>query len=137
MWVFIPRINPEFRQNRPAETISRNHALNCIFYHSLWVGQKLFFKRHTLDAPWKPSMPVPLFLRQLVTGDLDLLSIYHHYVIPRINMRRVLGLVLAPQSIGDSRGQSAKHLVSCINHIPIVVNILGADENCLHNCQIK
>ena len=48
-------------------------------------------------------MPMVDFILQLGAGDPDLLSVNHHDIVARIDVRGVLRLVLAAQAPGDLR----------------------------------
>ena len=68
----------------------------------------------------------------LGTGHADLGCIDHDDEIAGVDMRGEFGLVLATQASGDLGGETAQHLVSTIDHIPVALNLLCFSGESLH-----
>jgi hypothetical protein len=58
--------------------------------------------------------------------------IHHHNEIAGIDMRGEFGFVLAPKTVSDFGGQSAKHLVGGINNKPVALDFVRLGGKSLH-----
>ena len=77
-------------------------------------------------------MPVINFFCFLASTDKNLFGIHHNYVVAGIDMGRVIGLVLAPQTFRDLACQAPERLARSINDIPVMRNILLTHTHRLH-----
>jgi hypothetical protein len=62
------------------------------------------------------------FLIDLVSSQFYLLGVDHHHVIPAIEIRREIRLVLADQDPRDARRQAPEHLSLRVHHEPVFPN---------------
>jgi len=68
----------------------------------------------------------------LAAGHPDFLRVHDHDVVAGINVRRVLGLVLAAKTKRDLTGQSTENLVRGINHVPVTLYGFGLGAKRFH-----
>src|SRR6185295_14803494 len=68
----------------------------------------------------------------LVPGDADFLCVQHDYVVARVHVRRVYGLVLAAEAHRDLGGEAAERLAARIYHVPVAPHALRTRKNCAH-----
>src|SRR6266545_4128377 len=86
-------------------------------YCAIWL------MRSPTSAAAEPSrvagVPVVALLIQLVPGYVDLLGVDDHDEITRVDVRRVFGLPLSPQRVGDARRQSPEGLTLGVDDVPV------------------
>src|ERR1700730_16764174 len=78
-------------------------------------------------------MTVVALIGPLVAGHHDLLRIDDHHEVARVDVRGVLGLALAPQSIGDLRRQAPQCLTVGVNDAPVALAVGGLGYIGLHD----
>ena len=65
-----------------------------------------------------------LLVERLVAGHADLARVDDDDEITGVDVRRVLGLVLAPKTQGDFRSQTTQNLVGAVNHVPLALDFV-------------
>jgi hypothetical protein len=78
------------------------------------------------------GMLVVHLLLQLVPRDRDLLGVHDHDEIARVDMRRVDGLRLPAQPLGDLGRETAQGLPLGIHDHPVALNLTGLGVVGLH-----
>jgi hypothetical protein len=64
---------------------------------------------------------VVTLLLALLAGDRDLLGVDHDHEVAHVAVRRVLGLALAAQRVGDLSGEAAESLAGRVDHDPVAL----------------
>src|SRR5215469_18208399 len=119
-------------EHASAERVLRQHALHRKLDRALGMLVQKLLERDRLDAADMARVVVVDLVRQLAPGDADLLRIHHDDVITHVDVRAVIGLVLALQAMGDLRGQAAERLVAGVDDEPIAADGGGLGEYGLH-----
>ena len=132
MRMLFTSIHTQLRQHGAPEPISGNHPFHRILDHPCGVLPKLVFKYNFFDPTRVPGMPIPHLLSALVPRDPNLLRVDDYDVVPSVDVRSVFGFVFTSQSVRYLSGKSTQDLVSCINNVPIMVDVLGSYRDCLH-----
>ena len=68
----------------------------------------------------------------LLAGHNDLLGIDNDYEIAGVHVRRINGLVLSAQNIGDLRSEAAQDRAVGVNHVPLALIQVYFGQMCLH-----
>src|SRR6476469_10327374 len=90
------------------ERPARDHALNRLFEDSLGEPALEDLAGGGLLEPARiTGVLVVDLLAELAPGEADLVGIDHHDMIAAVDMRRVAGLVLAPQDVRDDGRDAA------------------------------
>src|SRR5436190_23784661 len=66
-------------------------------------------------------MAVVALLLALLAGDGDLLGVDDDHEVAHVAVRRVLGLALAAQHVGDLGGEAAERLAGRVDHDPVAL----------------
>ncbi len=122
----------EFARHLATERISRQHALDSkfddAFRHSLLQARET----HALDAARITGVTVIDLALALVAGYSHLIGVDNNDKITDIDMRRVLGLVLATKDGRNARGEPSEHAVASVYKPPLSRYIGGPSAKCGH-----
>ncbi len=77
-------------------------------------------------------MVVELVL-ELRAGDTDLLGVEHDQVVAHVDVRRVVGLVLALEAMRKLRGEATECLARGIDDVPVAAHLTRLGENRVHD----
>src|SRR5690348_10561800 len=119
-------------EHAPAERVLRQHALDRELDGALRVLGEQFLERDRLDAADVPGVVVVDLVGELAPGDPDLLRVHHHDVIAHVDVRAVVGLVLALEAVGDLRGEPTQGLVAGVDDEPVTADGAGLGKYGLH-----
>src|SRR5205807_9050131 len=72
---------------------------------------------------------------ELAPGDADLVRVHHHDVVAHVDVRAVIGLVLALQAVRDLGGKPSESLVARIDDEPVAADTAGLGEYGFHKLQ--
>ena len=73
----------------------------------------------------RPRVRVVDLVFCLVAGHSNFLSVYHHDIVTRINMRGVFWLVFAAQTYRKLRSKPTQSLTRGVHQVPIPLNFFG------------
>src|ERR1044072_5697307 len=60
---------------------------------------------------------------ELLAGDGDLFGVHHDDEVARVDVRRVLGLALAAEGVGDLRSQTPERLPFGVDEVPAALDL--------------
>ena len=113
---FIVQINPQLLGPQRPQFIFREHAQHRFAQHPVRTRRPQALGRHFLQPAGIAAVMAIDLLLELISSQANLVGIDHHDVIPTIQIRRIVGLVLADQNARDALGYFAKFLP------PVVAN---------------
>lgn len=122
MGMLTTNIYVKIAEKSVSQTILGKHAFYGFFNQSVGLFiHHLAGSGKTLATGVTRMTGVNLVLH-LVAGKLDLLSIDDDHIVTAINVRSVVGLVLATDDLGYLGCKAAKYLVFCINKYPFLID---------------
>src|SRR5512135_370625 len=101
------RIHLQLPEHGVAERPFRQHALYCLLQCAVWMRRLQLREIGYTDAAGKARMAVILLVVSLLAGHPDLRGIDDNDEIPSVDVRGVLGLVLAAQPRRDLNSEAA------------------------------
>ena len=105
----------------PKRTL-RQHSFDRLLQHPPRVLGVQFREADFANATGIAGMAVVFLVFGLVAGDADFRGVDNDDVVAGIDVRSVLGLVLATQTRRDLSRETAEHLALSIYHIPVVID---------------
>src|SRR5262245_4798294 len=122
--VLRPGVHLQLGQLLAGEAVAREHPLDRLADHFLGLALEHLGQRPRLD-PARVTAVAPVgLLGQLVAGDADLLRVDDDDEVAGVDVRRVLGLTLAAQRIGDLGRQPAQGLALGVDDVPVSLAVL-------------
>ncbi len=88
---------------------------------------------YRLEIPQVPGVVVIHLVVQLVAGDRNLPGVQHHDMIAHVDVRAVVGLVLALEAVRNLRGEAPERLAAGVDHIPVTAHGGRIGEYRLHD----
>src|SRR5712692_3231110 len=117
------RVDLELADHRVAERALGQHALHRALEHALGLRGMQLREIGLLDTAGESGMAVVDLALRLSSGDAQLRRVQHHNIIAGVDVRGVLGLVLAAQPRRDLRREAAQHLALGIHDHPAVLDL--------------
>jgi hypothetical protein len=106
-------INLKFAHHSIAKRTSANHTLDSLFNHALWViAIKDLTNGTAFDTASIARMPEKFLVCSFVAGEGNFLSINDDDIVPAINVRGKISLVLAAKAIGNDGGKTPKKMTT-------------------------
>src|SRR5437763_4958714 len=105
------------------EAIARKHALDRLAQHLGRPALELIPERAAPERSRVAGMPVVELVVELLAGDGDLLGVHDHDEVARVDVRRVLGLGLAADRVGDLRSETPERLAFRIDEVPAALDL--------------
>src|SRR5436309_1462338 len=102
----------------PCEAVLREHALDRLAEHLGRAAVELLAERALAQAAREARVAVVELLVELLAGDGDLLGVDDDDEVAGVDVRRVLGLVLAAERVGDLRRETPERLPFGIDEVP-------------------
>jgi len=116
-------VHLEALQHLPAQGGLGKHSLDRVLDYSLRVTLQHLGQGGGAQATGIAGVTVVHSLRALASGDLYSGGVDHHHVIPRDDVGRIDGLVLALENSGHLGGKTAQDLARGIYHVPAGLDI--------------
>src|SRR3990172_5271497 len=91
----------------------------------------------SFTPPPKPLWLLDFFLFRFSARDANLGGVQHHHVVAGVDVRRVLGLVLAAQARRDLRREPPQDLALRVHHQPAVPEIVRLRRESRHCVDAK
>jgi hypothetical protein len=132
VWVPRSRIDAQFLEHLPAQTVMGQHPLYSLLHNSLWPMSQKIGKGPSSKASGISRMVVIDLLLAFSPSNHDLFGVDHHHMITVIQVRGESGLPFASQQHGDLSGQATKNLSLGIDEIPFSLNLAGLQTKGLH-----
>src|SRR3954447_16516509 len=92
-------VDLELGELRRGELVLRQHALDSLADDLGRSAVELLPHRPRLEATGKARVAVDHLLVELLTGEVDLLRVDDNHEVTRVDVRRVLRLLLAPPGV--------------------------------------
>src|SRR5215204_5120888 len=118
-----PGVDLQLRDLPPRQAVLRKHALDRHPENFLRPARHLLAQRSRADAARIAGVPVVALLVELVARDLDALGVHDDDEVAGVDMRRVLGLALAAQRVGDPRREAAESLALGVDEVPVASDL--------------
>jgi len=115
---FVIQINPQFLGAQCTQFIFREHSQHGFPQHPVRPRRTQALRRNFLQTAGKSAVAPVNLLFQLVAGHADLVSINYDKVIAAIQVRSIVGLVLADQYPRGACGHPAQHQSRCVQNKP-------------------
>src|SRR4029453_13531214 len=113
------RVDLELGDLPPREPVLRKHPLDSHAENLLGPPLHLLAQSPAADAARVPRVPVVALLVELVARDLDALGVDDDDEVTGVDVRRVLGLALAAERVGDPRRKATKRLPLGVDEVPV------------------
>ena len=114
------------------EAVAGQHALDRLADHLLGPALEHLAEGARPQAPGIAAVAVVELVVQLVAGDPDLGGVDHDHEVAGVAVRRVLGLALAAQRVGDLGREPAEGLALGVDHVPVALAVVGCRYVGLH-----
>src|SRR5256885_11283253 len=105
------------------EAVPREHALDRLAQHLGRPALELVAERPAAQAARVARVTVGHLVVELVAGDGDLLGVDDHHEDARVDVRGVLGLVLAAERVGDLRSETPERLPFGVDEVPAALDL--------------
>jgi hypothetical protein len=133
VWVLWPGVNPDFFYHLSPQLIVGQHTPNRVLEYKRGPLFERVFQRLLLKPTGIPTIPhINLLLGFVIALELNFFGIYNYYMIPRIDVGSINGLVFAAQNMGNATGKSPQYLAFCIDDIPGLLKITFFRTWCHH-----
>ena len=120
-------------EHAPAERVLRQHPLHRELDRPLGVLAEELLERDRLDAADVAGVVIVDLVGELATCDTDLLRIHDDDVVTHVDVRAVVGLVLALQAVGNLGSEATERLVAGVDNEPIAADGAGLGKYGLHS----
>ncbi len=131
MWMIRTRINIKVPVYCTTQSVTWEHPFNSHFYHPCRYFFHKFPGSNFSLTSRIACMSGIFFVVPLPAGQPHFLRIDNNHMIPAINMRCIIRLMLASQYIGHLGTQPAQYLIGSIHNIPLFFNGVFIGRNCL------
>src|SRR5439155_6310685 len=105
------------------QPVAREHPLDRLAQHLGGPALELVAEGPGAQPARIARVAVVELVVQLLAGDRDLLGVHDHDEVTRVDVRRVLGLALAPEHVRDLRGQTPERLAVCVDEVPAALDL--------------
>ena len=112
-------VDLELEQLLAGQLVAGEHPLDGAADHVLGLAVEHLLEGPRADPAGVAAVPVVALALQLVAGDGDLLGVDDDDEVADVAVRRVLGLALAAQSIGDLGREPAQGLALGVDDVPV------------------
>lgn len=119
MRMLRPTYDLELAEHLPSQRVARQHALDGLRDHPLRRLIQQLLQGFGFQVTDVARVAMVKLVLELSTRHADLLSVDDDDVVARIDVRRVLGLVLTAQAPSDLRRKPAERLAVGVDEIPI------------------
>src|SRR5689334_2241477 len=123
--VVRPGVQLQLAQLRARDAVARHHPADRVSDDLLGARLEHLRERALLEPPVVATVAVVDLVGQLLAGDPDPGAVHHDHEVAGVDVRRVLRLSLAPQGVGDLRGQTAERLAVRIDDEPAALDLSG------------
>ncbi len=130
--VLRPANDLQLPEHLSSERVPRQHAFDRTLQDPFRRPRQEMFQRLGFEIADIARMPMVNLILQLGAGDPDFLRIYDNDIVARIDVRRVLGLVLPAQAPGDFGREPAERLAAGVDEIPVVTDFFRLGRECFH-----
>src|SRR5690606_38339569 len=114
-------VDPQLLEHGASERTLRQHSFHSILQDECGMLPAHLFGRSKAFSARVAAIAEVLLLQFLIPGKTHLLCVHDHDEVARVDVRRVLGFVLATQNGSDARGQATDDLVGCIHDEPLAL----------------
>jgi hypothetical protein len=122
MGVLVAGVNEELLIHFTSQAILWQHAFDGSFDNSVGAAaEKIFRNLFFFSAGVPGEIDVDLVIH-FVTGEDDLVSVDDDDKVAAVNVRRVIGLVFAPENGGNFGTHATYGLISTVHDVPVAVN---------------
>jgi hypothetical protein len=120
--VLVAGVDKEFLEHFTAEAVLWQHAFDSSFDDGIRAtAEEILGDLFLLPAGVTGEIDVDLVF-QLVTGKYNLVGVDHYDKVAAIDVRGVIGLVLAPENGGDFGTHATYGLISTVDDKPVAFN---------------
>src|SRR2546430_5026302 len=105
------------------EAVAGEHALDRLAQHLGRPALELVAERPAAQAARIARVTVVHLVVELVAGDGDLLGVDDDHEVARVDVRGVLGLVLAAERVGDLRSETPERLPFGVDEVPAALDL--------------
>jgi hypothetical protein len=122
MRVLVAGVNEEFLVHFTAQAVLRQHAFDSPFDDGVRAAaEEVLGDLFLLSAGVTGEIDVDLVF-QFVTGKHNLIGVDHYDEVAAIDVRSVIGFVLAPENGGNFGTHATDGLISTVHDIPVAFN---------------
>src|SRR6188472_294653 len=125
-------VDLQLRDLPAREAIAGKHALDRLAQHFGRPPLELLAQRSRPEPAGVAGMAVVQLLVELLTRHRDLLRVDDDHEVARVDVRRVDGLVLAPEGVGDLGRETAERLTLGVDDVPLACDLARLCAVCLH-----
>src|SRR4051812_4388686 len=123
VWMLWAGVDLELGELRRGELVLRQHALDGFANDLGRPAIELLAHRPRLQAAREARVPVDHLLVELLAGEVDLLRVDDDHEVTRVDVRRVLRLLLPAQGVGDLRREPAQGLPLGVDDVPVALDL--------------
>src|SRR4051794_34307920 len=127
-----PRVDLQLAELLPAQPGAREHPLDGQAQHLLGTPRDHFLERPRAQSAREAAVPVVALLLALVAGHGHLFGVDDDHEVADVAVRRVLGLALATQRVGDLGREAAERLPGCVDDEPVALAVCWGGYEGLH-----
>jgi hypothetical protein len=137
MGVLVAGVDKKLLEHLSAETVLRQHPFYSPFDDGVRAAPEEVLGNLFLLPPGVAGKINVDLVFQFVASEYDLLRIDHNDKVATVNVRRVVGFVLAPKNGGDFRTHATDGLISTVHDVPVALNgslvrVLGGEMQFAH-----
>src|SRR3954468_7825079 len=116
-----PRVDLQLSELLATEPVARQHPLDRQPQHFLGAARDHLLERPRAQSARVAAVAVVALLLALVAGHRDLLGIDDDHEVAHVAMRRVFGLALAAECVGDLGRERAERLAGRLDDEPVAL----------------
>ena len=124
VWVRSAFVNEELLVHSATKAVLRQHALDSALDGYIRTTGDEFLGCFCLLASGIAGVSQILLVFHLVASELNSTRVDNDYIIAAVEVRSIVGLVLATQDVSNLGSHPAHGLVGSVYHIPVTLNDL-------------
>src|SRR5688572_30467094 len=118
-----PDVDAELPKLRASEPIPGEHAPDCLAQHLRGTSFELLPQRAAAEPARIARVAVIDLVVELLARHSNLFRVHDHDEVARVDVRRVLGLALAAQRVGDAGREPPERLPFGIDYVPAALDL--------------
>jgi hypothetical protein len=129
-------VHLELGEHLPSEGVVRQHPLDRALDDAVGVGAQLVAHVDGFQTTGVTGVPVGTLVVPLGTGQRNLARVHDDDEVTDIEVRGVLGLVLAAQKLRGLAGQSTEHHIGGVDDVPGPGDLAGLGGVRAHGARV-